>query len=67
MIRAFAELTEDFKSRRINPGLNIMDNEASAFLNMTMTSMNIKYQLVIPSNHKAKNAEREIPTFKTTS
>ena len=36
-----------------------MDNEASTALNMTMTSMNIKYQLVIPINNIAKDAERE--------
>ena len=41
-----------------------MDNEASTDLNMTMTSMNIKYNLVIPSNHIPNNAERAIQTFK---
>ena len=29
-----------------------------------MKSMNIKYQLVPPSNHRANNAERAIQTFK---
>ena len=29
-----------------------------------MTSMNIKYQLVNPSIHRANNAERSIQTFK---
>ena len=41
-----------------------MDNEASNALKMTMTSMNIKYQLVPPSNNRVKNAERTIQTFK---
>ena len=40
-----------------------MDNEASTTLNLTMATMNIKYQLVTPSNHRAKNVEREIQTF----
>ena len=31
---------------------------------MTMNSMNIKYQLVPPSNHREKNAERTIQSFK---
>ena len=33
-------------------------------LNLTMTTMNIKYQLDPPSNHRENNAEREIQTFK---
>ena len=63
MIRAFTSLTEDLKSGRINPGFHFMDNEASTALNMTMTSMNNKYQLVPPSNHRANNSERAIKTF----
>ena len=59
MIRFFTSLTEGLKSRGIHPGLHFMDNEASTALNMTMTTMNIKYQLVPPSNHRANNAERE--------
>ena len=57
MIRYFTELTKYLKSRGINPGFHFMDNEASTALNMTMITMNIKYQLVPPSNHIANNAE----------
>ena len=64
MIRDFTALTEDLKIRRINPGFHFMDNEASTDLMMTMTSMNIKYQLVTPSNHRENNTEREIQTFR---
>ena len=60
MIRAFTSLTEYLKSQGFNPGFNFMDNEASTALNTTMTSINIKYQLVTPSNHISKNAERVI-------
>ena len=60
IIRALTELTEDLKSSRINPGLHLMDNEAYIALNMKMTSMNIKYQLVPLNNHRANNAERAI-------
>ena len=48
----FAEFTEDLKSIRINPGVQSMDNEASEALKMTMTAMNIKYQLVPQSIHR---------------
>ena len=41
-----------------------MDNEASTSLKMKMTTMNIKDQLVPPSNHIANNAKRAIQTFK---
>ena len=41
-----------------------MDNEAYTALNLTMTNMNIKYQLTPPRNHIAKNAERAIQKFK---
>ena len=64
MIRAFTSLAEYLNSQVINPCLYLMDNEASTALKMTMTSMNIKYQLVPPSNHRANNAEREIKSFK---
>ena len=63
-IRAFTSLTEDLKNRGIYPVLHLMDNESSTALNMTMTSMNIKYQFVPPSDHRANNAERAIQTFK---
>ena len=41
-----------------------MDNEAYTSLNMTMTSLNIKYQLVPPRDHRAQYAERAIQTYK---
>ena len=41
-----------------------MDNEASNALKLTITTMNIKYQLVPPSNHLANNVEKTIQTFK---
>ena len=63
IIRAFTELTEYFKSRVISPSFRFMDNEASTALKMTITTINIKYQLVPPSNHRAKNAERANQTF----
>ena len=56
IIRAFTSLTGDLKSRGINPGFHFMDNEASTALEMTTTTMNIKYQLVPPSNQRANNA-----------
>ena len=56
MIRAFTELTEYFKGHVINPGFHFIDNEASTAFKMTMTNMNIKYQLVNPSNHIENNS-----------
>ena len=64
MIRAFTELTEDLKIHGINPGFHFMDNEASKALKMTMETMDIKYQLVTPSKHRANNTERSTQTFK---
>ena len=64
MIQAFTDLTEDLKSYRINQDFHFMDNEASTALNMTMTSMDSKYQLVPPSNHIENNAEIAIQNFK---
>ena len=58
---------EDLKSLRIKLGFHFMDNEASIELNMTMTSMDIKYKLVPPSNHRSKNVETAIQTFKNNS
>ena len=64
MIKVFISLTEDLKIKRINPGFHLMDNEASTSLNLTMTTMKIKYELVPQSNHRENSAEREIQTFK---
>ena len=63
MIQAFTELTEDLKSWGINPVFYFMNNEASTALNMTMTTIKIKYQLVPPSNHIEKNTVIAIKTF----
>ena len=57
VIRAFTLFTEYFKRYIINPVFNFVDNEASAAFKMKMTTMDIKYQLVTPSNH------RNIQTF----
>ena len=57
MIRSFNELTDDFKICGINPGFHFMDNEASTTVNMAITTMNIKYQLVLPSNHRSNNSD----------
>ena len=41
-----------------------MDNKASAYLNQTMKTKNIKYQLFLPSNHRTNNAERVLQNVK---
>ena len=64
MIQDLKELTEDFKICGIKPVFHFMDNKAYKALKMTMTSMNINYQLVPPSNNRANDAERAIQTFK---
>ena len=40
-----------------------MDNKASTVLTLTMTTMDIKYQLVPPSNHRGNNTERALQIF----
>ena len=57
-------MTTDLKSRGFKQKLHVMDNEAPTALEKTTTNMDITYQLVPPGNHKAKNAERAIKTFK---
>ena len=64
MVQVFTEITEDLKSCGINPGFRFMDNEASTSLKMTMTNMDIKYQIVLPNSHRENNTERAIQTFK---
>ena len=67
MIRYFTSLIEDLKIGVINPWFHFMDNEASTILKLTITTMDIKYQLVPPSKHRAKNSEREIKNPRITS
>ena len=64
MIQAFTELTTDLKIHGIKPGFHFMDNKASTLLKMEMTTMNIKYQLVPPSNYRTNNTYISIQMFK---
>ena len=64
IIRAFTELTTDLKSRKINPGLHLMENESQIYFFMTMATMDIRYQLVTSGKYRANNADRAIQTFK---
>ena len=58
IIRAFAKFTTDFKSRRIDPVFHFIDNKSSTELKIVMTTMDVNYQLVYPSNHRANNTDR---------
>ena len=64
MIWDFIELTTDLKIRGINPGFHFMDNEASTAFKMSITTMDIKYQLVLTINHRPNNVEISIHTFR---
>ena len=64
MIRAFIELIEVLKTRGINPESHFMANAASTPFKMTMTTMDIQYQLVPPRYHRENNTEKSIQTFK---
>ena len=64
MMRAFTSLTGDLKTPGIKSGFHFMDNEESIALNLTMTTMKIKYQLVPPRNHRGNNSERAIQNLK---
>ena len=57
MIRYFTELTTDL-SRGINSGYHFMENEVSTDFKMAMPTMETKYHLVTPINHRANNSER---------
>ena len=65
MIRALTYLTEDLKIWGIHQGFHFMDREVSTALNLTMTTINIKYQLVPPINHIVSNVEKSLQTFKS--
>ena len=64
MIYDFTEFTTEFKIRGINPGFHIMDREASTVVELDITTMDINYQLVPPSNHRDNNSERAMQTFR---
>ena len=65
MIGTFTEITEDFKSRIINPGLHFMYNEAPIDSKIIIITIIIKYQLFLPSKHRSKHSETAIHTIKT--
>ena len=58
MIRDFTELNTYLKRCGINQVLHFMDNKESTALKMAMKTMDINYQLVSPSYHRANNAKR---------
>ena len=60
MIQAFIELTTDLKICGINSGLHLMDNRVSTALEMAMTTMDIKCQLVPPIYQREINSDRSI-------
>ena len=64
MIRDFTESTTDLKSRGTNPVFRIINTKASTVLKKTVTTTDLNFQLVPPSNHIAKDSERSIQTFK---
>ena len=64
MIQDLKKCTTEFKIRGINLVCHFMENEASTALKLEMTTMEIKYQLFPPSNHRANNSERAIQMFK---
>ena len=56
MIRSFTSLTKDLEIQIIQKGFHFIYNKASTALNLTMATMDIKYELVPPSNHISKNS-----------
>ena len=67
IIQPFTEFTTDLNSHGIKPGLHFMDSEASIEFLMARTTMEIKYHLVLPSNHCANNSDRFIQMIKKHS
>ena len=63
MIQTFTELTEYLKICKINSIFHFMDNEASAALKMTMTTVDRKYYSFTPINNRANNAENSINKY----
>ena len=66
MIIDLTSLTKELKIRGIHPGFHFMDNGASTALKLTMTTMNIKYQLVPPSNHIKQMKREQYKNSRTT-
>jgi hypothetical protein len=61
---AYALILELFKSRGLQPKLQILDNEASKLLIDYINEEGIDHQLAPPHVHRRNAAERTISTFK---
>ena len=64
MIEDFTEFRTDIKIHGINPVLHFIDNEALTEFKMSITTMDVNWQLVPPINHSSDNAKRSMQTFK---
>ena len=64
IIWVFKQLTTYLIMHGINPGFQFIDNEASISFKMAIPIMDINYQLVLPGNYRAKDAEISIQNFK---
>ena len=54
MVQSITELMEDLKTRGINRGFQIMDNEGPTALKTTIITMDIKYHLFTQRQSQSK-------------
>ena len=59
---AYDELHTKLIDADITPILQYLDNETSKELIASIKSKNLKYQLVVPHDHRLKPAERAVST-----
>ncbi len=64
MICAYQELVGHLCSAGIQPKLHLLDNECSTEFKERIKSNNMKYQLVLPHDHRQNIAETAIKVFK---
>ena len=66
MIRAYQVLVDGMKEKRIHPTMHILNNECSAEFKDTIKENKMKYQLVLPNDHRRNMAEKNNPNLQET-
>ena len=61
---AYKEIFKTLEAKGYKPKMNVMDNQATKFINKFLTKKECDLQVVEPHNHRVNMAERVIQTFK---
>jgi hypothetical protein len=64
IFNAYRDLSESMERKGYKPQMNVMDNQATKYINRFFTEKECDLQVVEPHNRRVNAAKRAIKTFK---